>query len=98
MAIADKPQISFDDKVIDDNELLRDLDRWSAAKEALDEAREDFSPLDKKIKGKVADMDLEEGDYRCGRFVIGVHRGEPRHVEFDRKETTSIRIKQPKDD
>lgn len=94
MAPRVRPQISMDDRFIEDPELEAMLEEWQEAKESMSEARQLFSPLDEKAKARVLGLDLATGEkVRCGRFVLSKTEQDEKSVEFTRTAKVKPHIK-----
>lgn len=85
-----QPQMHLEEELLDRPELARLLDDRESAKEEAAPYIESYRGLDKQVKGLIGQLELEDGTYRCGDFVVKLSQSEERHVEFER--TTSRRI------
>ena len=67
-------QIGMEDRMVDDADLLDLLEHRQKAKEARDRADVTFKGWDDKAGAKVEGLDLGDGVYRCGAYVITLGR------------------------
>jgi hypothetical protein len=96
-AVTADPQLRLvENQLDDDEELAAQLDEWLAAKEALVAPRKRYALVNDQVKATLAE--LEEGEYRCGRFAITIAHSESRKVEFERTSSKRISIKLFADD
>lgn len=86
-----RPQISMDDKFIEDPELEKLLEERQVAKEATSVANKEYRGLDEKAQAKVLALDLTE-TVRCGRFLLSKKVIEPKEVSFETAESVRARI------
>lgn len=93
-----RPQMGLDETGLDDptGEIARLLDDRESAMEILKPYNDEYKGLDKQVKAKIAQLELSEGTYRCGEFIITVKTSEPREVSFERASSTTIRIRPAK--
>lgn len=84
MATKTAPQISMDDKWLEDPDLEQLLISREAAKEAKGQAAATFNGWDDKAKAHIEKLDLTENELRrCGAFLVSVSRSKGRSVSFD---------------
>jgi hypothetical protein len=86
-------QIGFDEEPLEDLDLARLLDDREGAKEEMHPYRQNYLGLDKQVKAKIAQLELNDGSYRCGSFIVKVSEVEEKTVEFERHEGKRITIK-----
>ncbi len=96
MAERKRAQIALEEELLDRPELAKLLDDREGAKEEMYPYRQNYLGLDKQVKAKVSELDLAEGMYRCGFFVIKVSDTEEKTVEFERHAGRRITIKPAK--
>jgi hypothetical protein len=65
-------QLGFEEKQLDDPQILTALENWNSEKEGMDRARENFRAAEKVLQGLVTEKNLEAGTYRIGRWVVEV--------------------------
>ena len=87
MAAKKKAQVSMDDRVVTNSELLALLEERETLKEGAARYRE----KDKQTKDAIQKLD-EPMPYRVGRFIITSRQHEGRKVEFETAAGTSIKI------
>jgi hypothetical protein len=86
-------QTALDERVIEDAELEKVLEDRQVAKGNAGEARKKYGTLDELAKGKIADLQLEDGDaVRIGRFRISQSAVAPREVAFETNATSRLTI------
>lgn len=99
MPVEAKAQGSFDEKVLEDSDLERRLERRESAKAEKGAVSKTYRDLDESVKGDILKMGYEEPtSLRCGRFVIEVKPVESRSVSFETKPRTKVNIKAPEED
>ena len=86
-----KPQISMDDKFIEDPELEKLLEERQGAKGAASVANKEYRGLDEQAQARVMALDLTE-TVRCGRFLLSKKTISPKEVSFETAESTRARI------
>lgn len=69
---AEQPQTAFDEAPLEDAAIQDALERWQLAQDGYEEAREDLRNADKLIQSLISAKSLEEGTYRCGRFIVAI--------------------------
>lgn len=80
MPVKARAQVSFDEAVVDDKELLEVLEKRESMKEAMAE----YKRLDRAAKARIDEKKYgDDGDVRVGRFIVGQRPTEPRHADFD---------------
>lgn len=90
-------QISMEEDPLEDPELSRMLDDRESAKEEMRPYRMKYIGYDKAIKSKIETLELQDGTYRCGGFIIKVTSGEGKHIEFDRLSSRRVSIRPAKE-
>lgn len=89
-----QPQIALDEQIVESAELERVLEDREVAKGAAGEARKKFSTLDELAKGKIADLDLDDGGaVRVGRFRVTKSAVAARSVSFEIDPSMRLSIK-----
>lgn len=97
-ALKNRPQLGLLEAVVGNTELANQLDEWQEAREDLKPHAKRFRLLNQQVKQAIEDLDLANGDYRCGSFTITIGTPESKHIEFERASKISIRIKPAKDE
>jgi len=97
MAIHEVPQIGLLDQVMENEALKEALEKRQQAKDKLDPIRKDFRAKDEIVNGEITALDLPDGEYRCGRFIIKIGQSEAREVSFERQSKRTVRIGTAKD-
>ena len=69
---AEQVQASFDEMPLQDGAIEISLEAWQQAQAGLEAAREDLRNAEKMMQALVSQKDLDEGMYRCGRFVVTI--------------------------
>lgn len=82
-----KAQVSMDDRIVSNSELLALLEE----REHLKDGVAAYRAKDKQTKDAITKLG-EEMPYRCGRFIITEAKHDARHVEFDAEAGQSIKI------
>lgn len=89
-----RPQISMDDKFIEDPELEALLEERQEKKESASEANSAYREVDDKAQAQVLALDLpEEPPTRCGRFLLSKKTTDAQEVSFERAERTRASIR-----
>lgn len=95
-AVARKPQEPLPglgrEKVLDDNNLERQLLERERMKNQLAEYRKKYDDVDDEVKARIKELRVK-GAVRCGGFVITVKELEGRDVAFETKPSKRIYIK-----
>lgn len=87
------PQADLFEQELENDELLRALDRRHQAKEQLAPLTKKYKEADKFAKTMIDGLDLEvDQTYRCGPFKITRSRVEGRSVAFETEETERLTI------
>lgn len=89
-------QTAFAEDPLDNPELASMLDDREAAKEAMQPYRDTYNGLDKQVKGLIGQLELEDGVYRCGYFVVTIKEREEREANFTVAARRSVMIKPAK--
>ena len=96
------PQISMDDKWLEDPALEELLNSRETAKEAKGRAASAFNGWDDKAKAHIETLNLTEDEpRRCGAFLVSVTRSKGKSVSFDiegGKQRIKIRNAEKKED
>jgi hypothetical protein len=93
MAVNADPQLSLIDDVLEDEDLEQLLDDWTDAKAALVAPRKRYALVNDQVKAMLEELELDVGEYRCGKFRIRITRSESKQVAFERTSTKRISIK-----
>jgi hypothetical protein len=88
MAPKEKPQISFDDNIIEDADLEKMLDD----RQDLREAHLAYQKKDKEVKSYLKGVEYTT-PYRVGRYIIDRNIVEPREIEFETSGGVRFNIK-----
>ena len=88
--------MALEEEPLNDSELAKILDDRESAKEEAAPYIETYRGLDKQAKGKIGALELPDGLYRCGDFVVKLSESGERHVEFERTTSRRISIKPAK--
>ena len=83
-----KAQVSFDDKIVKDDELEELLEKRQSLKQGVTAFRE----ADKEARKKIGKVTVTP-PFRCGRFIIAERMTQPGHVEFDKAGGSRLQIK-----
>lgn len=70
----EQPQTAFDEAPLEKQEIIDLLETWQTAKEDVDEARMLEKNAEEAALSQIDGLELEEGTYRAGRFVVKVSR------------------------
>lgn len=87
-----QPQQSFDETLIENLALADALKNRQDAKIDLQPYRLAYQGADKTVKGLLEQLDLSEGTFRCGAFIIKVSETDEHHIEFERQSSKRISI------
>jgi hypothetical protein len=88
--------MGLEEQPLDSDELSRLLDERETAKEALKPYRVAFRDLNILAKAQIDRMELGNGLYRCGDFVVEIKPVESRTIEFERTARKSVSIRPAK--
>lgn len=92
-------QTALDERVVENAELERALEDREIAKGAAGEARKKFTTLDDLAKGKVNDLNLQDGEaVRIGRFRVAYRKVPAKSVAFETEPSERLTISTPKDE
>lgn len=97
-AVTEVPQLGLLDQVINDAELASCLAERQTAKEELQPYRERYLQLDKQAKASIQLLELEDGAYRCGRFIVTLGTADTRLVSFELASRRRVNIKLAKEE
>lgn len=86
-------QMGLEEDLLDSPDLERMLDDRETAKEALKPYRRDYKNTHDAVKIAIDKMELPDGTYRCGDFVVKISEAEEKHIEFERTSTKRLSIK-----
>lgn len=93
MTTTARPQLAFDETLIDDDELEESLESREEAKAAAGVARKAYNEANEAAGVEVAKLELPDGKaVRCGRFRVTRSAIPARAVSFDVKPSTRVRI------
>lgn len=97
MAITEQPQTGLmGESVIDRPDLEKLLEDRQRAADRRKTINADYRKADRGAKGIIEAIELEPGEFRCGRFVITIEEKPARSVEFEVDAKRSVRIKPAK--
>lgn len=91
-----EPQSSFDEEHLDSEALEALLEDREEAKAAYIPVRKRYSKLNADAKEMVENLELKDGTYRIGAFVVTQKPVAEREIEFKRTERKSITFKPAK--
>lgn len=92
-------QTALDERVVENPELEQALEDREIAKGGANEARAKYTTLDDLAKGKVADLNLQDGEaVRIGRFRVAFRKLPGKSVAFDTEPSERLTISTPKDE
>lgn len=98
-ALEERPQlVLLGDDVLEDEKLEALLEDWAKAKAKLQPYKEEFDSANKEAKGHIEGLELAEGTYHCGRYIVRIAKSDGTHVEFERRSRTAISIRAAKED
>jgi hypothetical protein len=87
------PQLALDEQPIEDTELEAALEERLRRQTIASETRKAFDEAHEAANAEIAKLELPEGGaVRCGRFRIARTSVAARHVAFDAKATSRVRI------
>ena len=89
-------QIGLDEAPLESDHLADLLDKRESAKTALKGPRKRFKDADTLVKAQIGQLELADGTYRCGEFVVKISEAEEKHIEFERTSSKRISIKPAK--
>jgi hypothetical protein len=93
MAVAERPQISMAEHVVEDAALEAALEDRQRLKEAARDAGKAYREADEKARAALAAHPLGDRSLRIGRFVVSESTVAPREVTFETGATTRLNIK-----
>lgn len=88
-----RPQGSFDEAPLENKELAQLLSDREEAKVDLQPFRLKYKGLNDQVRGIIEGLSLEDGTYRCGRFVVTISESEEKEISFERAASHRISIK-----
>lgn len=89
-------QMALDESPIESEHLAELLGNRERAKESLKGPRKKFKDADSLVKAQIGQLELADGTYRCGEFVVKISEAEEKHIEFERTSSKRISIKPAK--
>lgn len=88
-----QPQLALDEQAIEDDELEAALEERLRLQTIASETRKRYDEAHEAAGVEIAKLELPEGAaVRCGRFRITRASVAARHVSFDAKATSRVRI------
>jgi hypothetical protein len=66
------PQAEFDEEPLEDAEIEQALEEWQRSKEDVETTKAFAKSAEKIAQGLIGEKDLDEGTYRCGRFIVKI--------------------------
>ena len=98
MAVTESPQTSMEERIVDSDQLERQLEARESLRQHLSGARKTFAEADEQARAMIAEFSLTDGEVaRCGRFRIAKRHIASRSVSFDTSESSRLSITCDKD-
>jgi hypothetical protein len=91
-----QPQMSFSEEPLDNAELALLLQGREDASADMEPYRLKYKGLDSQVKGIIEELELPDGSYRCGRYIVKISETEEKEVSFERKSSRRISIRPAK--
>lgn len=98
MALRAVPQMALDETTVEDAKLEAALESRQRSKAEASDARAEYSKADEHARSLLAQLELDEGPVRIGRFRIERKRSEARSVSFETEAKERIAIALVEDD